>query len=274
MSQNLKSARATVIIDPDDGGRLTSLILDRRELIGAGVPHPESPEGWYHGAFPMAPYAGRLKHGEFRFDGATHRISPNAGRHAGHGLVFDVPWSVVSPSLGGSSLVLATDLDDRWPFGGRVTQTFDLDSTGLVVTLQLSNDQRPMPGALGFHPWFRRDIGTGPATYRFNPRRRYAPDSDGFGRTSCTDLGDRPWDDVFDVLDDDPRISWPDASSVHIKSATDTWILYERQADAVCIEPLTAPPDSLGTERASIVRPGEPLQLSMRLDWGPRAHEA
>ena len=181
VTEILCSDRAVVAIAPHDGGRLVSLELDGAELIGRGTPEAGLPPGWYHGSFPMAPYAGRVKDATFRFDGTTYRLPPNAGPHAGHGLVFDVPWSTVTPSTG-SRVVLATPLDGRWPFGGTVEQVVALDGTGLSVTLTLSNDDRPMPGALGFHPWFRRDLGHGPARFSFEPTRRFAPAADGFPR--------------------------------------------------------------------------------------------
>ena len=144
-----------------------------------------------------------------------------------------------------------------------------LDGTGLSVTLTLSNDDRPMPGALGFHPWFRRDLGHGPARFSFEPTRRFAPAADGFPRLLSVDLGERPWDDVFTEVRRWPSVTWPGGPTVHIESTSDTWIVYERQESGFCIEPITGPPDSLGTARAAVVRPGEPLVLAMRLDWGP-----
>ena len=268
VTEILCSDRAVVAIAPHDGGRLVSLELDGAELIGRGTPEAGLPPGWYHGSFPMAPYAGRVKDATFRFDGTTYRLPPNAGPHAGHGLVFDVPWSTVTPSTG-SRVVLATPLDGRWPFGGTVEQVVALDGTGLSVTLTLSNDDRPMPGALGFHPWFRRDLGHGPARFSFEPTRRFAPAADGFPRLLSVDLGERPWDDVFTEVRRWPSVTWPGGPTVHIESTSDTWIVYERQESGFCIEPITGPPDSLGTARAAVVRPGEPLVLAMRLDWGP-----
>ena len=265
MSLTLRSDRAVVSISPDDGGRLSSLQLDGTELLGHGRPEIGSPLGWYHGLFPMAPYAGRLKDGRFRFGNLTYRVVPNSGSHAGHGLVFDVPWSTLLAS--DNQVALAVNLDERWPFGGTLMQSFDLDPSGLSIALQLRNDDRPMPGNLGFHPWFRRDLGTGPAVISFDPMLRYALAGDSFPRLLSHDLGQRPWDDVFTGLRQWPRIAWPEGPTISIHSTADHWIVYERQVDAFCIEPVTGPPDSLGTSRASVITPDSPLTLSMRLEW-------
>lgn len=264
--ESLSSHRAVAIVNPDDGGRLVSLVLDGIELLGSGDVADGLPAGWFHGLFPMAPYAGRTKDGRFQFDGATYTVPLNAGSHAGHGLVFDVPWSVRAAT--NTELALATELDDRWPFGGRVEETFQLSETALTMTLTILNNERRMPAALGFHPWFRRNIGTdGPASYSVKPVARFASDKDGFPRLLSQDFGDRPWDDVFQGMFEPPTISWPNGPTIRITSTGDTWIVYERQPKAFCIEPITAPPNSLGTARSAVVGPGQPLSLQMRLIW-------
>jgi aldose 1-epimerase len=269
MTETLRSKRATVTIAPDDGGRLTSLALDGTELLAAGTPEQGMPPGWYHGSFPMAPYAGRIKDSRFGFEGADYRLPANAGPHAGHGLVFDVPWRLVG-SPAATRLVLSAQLDDRWPFGGTARQEFELDDAGLSITLELSNDSRTMPGALGFHPWFRRDLGSGPVVLGFEPAQRFAPAEDGFPRVLGTDLGERPWDDVFTGLREPPALAWPSGPRLRILSTADTWIVFEHQQGALCVEAITAPPDSLGTALSAVVGPGMPLALTVRFEWAPR----
>ncbi len=87
--ETLSSQRARALVNPDDGGRLVSLVLDGIELLGSAEVADGLPVGWFQGSFPMAPYAGRTKNGRFRFDGATYTVPSNAGPHAGHGLVFE-----------------------------------------------------------------------------------------------------------------------------------------------------------------------------------------
>ena len=130
------------------------------------------------------------------------------------------------------------------------------------------NDERPMPASLGFHPWFLRDIGTGgSASYTFSPAVRFAPAEDGFPRIPSRDLGERPWDDVFTQPAQPPTMSWPNGPRLRITSNSDTWIIYERSPRALCIEPITALPDTLGTPLAAVVTPGNPLNLRMEIAW-------
>jgi aldose 1-epimerase len=199
----------------------------------------------------MAPYAGRISLGRFEFQNKTYQLPLNAGEDAAHGLVDDLAWSVLA--RGPAKLVLAVDLDDRWPFGGRVEQVFDLTESSLTITMRAINDTRHMPAALGFHPWFRRDAATGgPAVYDVRPLDADSPA--------------RPWDEVFNRLAAPPTISWPGGPTVRITSSADTWIVSERLEEAFCIEPITAPP-GLANDRVAVVGPGAPLELKMRLSW-------
>jgi aldose 1-epimerase len=217
----------------------------------------------------MAPYAGRIKDGRFRFDGTAYELPPNNGTHAGHGLVFDVPWQVDGEATD-HELTLRTDLDDRWPFGGRVVETVQLSATGLSVSLALSNEERAMPASLGFHPWFRRKVCDENALLTIHPRQRYATAADGFPRLLGKDLGTRPWDDVFENMEEAPTISWGDGPSITLTADSTTWTVYEQRQQAFCVEPLTAPPDTLGTPSAAVIRPGHPLTLTMRITWPRR----
>jgi galactose mutarotase-like enzyme len=214
----------------------------------------------------MAPFAGRVARGRFDFEGTRHELPLNAGEDAAHGLVEDVCWTVVSTTE--TRIALSCELGPRWSFGGHVEQTVELTNSGLTLTLMAINDICAMPATLGFHPWFRKDAGTGgPATYSVRPGYRYLPDGSGALPSLTADLGTRPWDDVFSRLESPPTINWPGGPTVRITSNGGAWIVYERLADAFCIEPLTAPPGSLGRDPAAVVRPGNPLVLTMRLSW-------
>src|SRR5512141_1347558 len=146
----LEAGDARAVVLPDDGGRLGSLIVAGRELLVTA--HPEGPIFW--GNYPMAPWAGRVDRGRFRFDGVDHQLPLGMPPHAIHGVVYDRPWDVTGDTE------LAIDLDDRWPFRGRVTERFALDADGLEVALTLDAGE-PMPATVGWHPWFRRVLEVG-----------------------------------------------------------------------------------------------------------------
>ncbi len=148
----LEAPGVRAVVLPADGGRLGSLIIDGRELLVTR--RPEGPISW--GSYPMAPWAGRIRHGELAFSGREYRLPLGMPPHAIHGVVYDRPWQVVAPGT------ISIELDERWPFRGRVSQRFALDADGLEITMTLAADE-PMPAVIGWHPWFRRVLAEGDA---------------------------------------------------------------------------------------------------------------
>jgi aldose 1-epimerase len=257
----LRTPRSAITVDPGDGGRLTSLVIDGHEILGGSTPVPGRPAGIFQGSFVMAPFVGRTAHGRFDFDGTTWSVPVNFGDHAMHGFVFDRPWRV-----DGDELVV--DLDERWPFGGRVSQRFDLGPDELTVTVVVSNDERAMPAIAGFHPWFAERLPDGTeAHFDFDPGTRYVCDDSGIPLTTIPGGGDRPWDDSFTNVARPPTIRWGDRVGVRIETTGSHWIVCETMPDAFCIEPLSGPVNGLASGHYTLVEPGSPLTHTMTLRW-------
>ena len=90
------------------------------------------------------------------------------------------------------------ELDERWPFRGRVTQRFALDADGLEVAMTLEADE-PMPAVLGWHPWFRRVLAEGdePVTLAFAADEMLVRDEEGIPTGERMAPPPGPWDDAF-----------------------------------------------------------------------------
>src|SRR4030081_2053998 len=88
------------------------------------------------GCFPMAPWAGRIRHGSFDFEGQRYQLPLNNPPHAIHG-------TAPPPGREGGAAAAAPPLDPPWPFGGRVVQRFALDGDALRMTMEVHAD-RPM----------------------------------------------------------------------------------------------------------------------------------
>jgi galactose mutarotase-like enzyme len=99
----------------------------------------------------MAPFAGRVRDGQFRFRGESFQLPLDLPPHAIHGTVYRQPWTIVDDAT------IAIRLGDPWPFPGTVVQRFSLESDSMRVTMSLRAEQ-PMPASIGWHPWFRRRL--------------------------------------------------------------------------------------------------------------------
>lgn len=257
----LEEAGVSATVDVKRGGRLVSFEVGGRELLGHGEPVIGLPRDIFDGCFVMAPFAGRLPSGRFSFAGRDFQVLVNAQQHAIHGLVFDRPWEVVSPSR------IVVDLDERWPFGGRVEQSFALSLGSLKVQVAVYNERRAMPAAVGFHPWFAERIGTAVAELDVQPLSRQIVDERGVPTGFARGAGARPWNTCFRGMANTPKVRWPGELSLTVQSAAAEWVVCETVPGGVCVEPLSGPVGELATTRCSIVSPGHPLVLEMVLSW-------
>lgn len=243
----LKRGDATVTLAPEAGGRVAGLRIGDHDLIvgpGTGGDEAVAPEPLQWGCFPMVPWPGRLRDGRLRWRGAEYRFPATMPPHAIHGTTWSQPWDDAGHD--GTSAVMSRELGPPWPFGGRVLHRVALGDDHLSLTLEVHAGDVDMPAACGWHPWFRRDIGTGhdlvfhlPAAHMWER----GPDHLPTGRLVEPTPG--PWDDCFTDLAGPPVLSWPGAVTLTITSSCRHWVVYDEQSHALCVEPQTLPPDGL-----------------------------
>ncbi len=269
----LESPTARLTIDPAEGGRVASLVVAGSELL---VTEGLGPIMW--GCYPMAPFAGRIRDGRFTFDGRGYELPRAMPPHAIHGTVLDRAWSVDGVVHGArhGEATISIDLGPDWPFAGRVTQRMVLGNAGLQASLRIDAVD-PMPVSMGWHPWFRRTLtgssavpapASQPARLSFEPEWMYERGEDGLptGRLVAPSAG--PWDDCFTGVRTPPRLVWPDRIALEVASTCDHWVVYTEPEYAICVEPQTAPPDSVERD-PFVARPGAPLSATMTWHWWP-----
>lgn len=253
----LEAGGARAVVVPAEGGRLGSVTVDGRELLVTD--RSLDPIHW--GAYPMVPFAGRIRDGRFVFAGREHRLPLGLPPHAIHGVVYDRPWRTTGPAE------IAIDLDERWPFRGRVTQRFALADDGLDVSVTLEADE-PMPGTIGWHPWFRRVLepGAAPVALEFAADEMLLRDAAWIPTAERVPPPPGPWDDVFTDVRIGPVLEWPGRLRLALSSSCAWWVVFSFPEDAICVEPQSGPPDAvnLGPE---VVVPGAPLTHTMRWRW-------
>ncbi len=278
----LRAGRVTALVDPERGGRLASLRVEERELLVGPPAGDDRSVRW--GCFLMAPWAGRLARGRLQFRGESWRLRQTHGRHAIHGLVWAAPWTVERAEP--SAAHLRIDLDrDGWPFGGEVRQTLRLSPDRLALEASVVAGDVPMPAALGWHPWFRRDALGGEPSLLLDAdglleRRSMLPTGAVLPVAGRTDLrggpplGRRRLDDAY-VGARSPAVLRGSALELRVAfgGECDTVVVYTPR-NAVCIEPQTARPNALGLDDEAArgaggrdLGPGETFTARISIAW-------
>jgi aldose 1-epimerase len=265
----LQNDRAVATLDPGSGGRLASLRIDGRELL-VTEPIEGADHDWHRGSFPMAPWVGVQSGGEFEFGGRRHSLVTDRLGEARHGLVAESEWRVDEQS-GSRALMTAAfgpAQPAQWFADGWATQHVELTGESLRFRLEVHTAAEAMPAAAGYHPWFLRESADlGEAEVSFEPSWRLLADESG-DRRPTRDLGSRPWADLFTEVASPPTITWPNGPTLALQTSAPIWVYYEQDPRGFCIEPWTAPDDSLSGPLATVVTPEAPLVLEFTMSWG------
>lgn len=155
---------ASVDVDLAAGGRIAQIVVRGQPLLidpGSVAERAATPTGW--GSYPMAPWAGRIRHGEFRFRDDDHELDLNQQdgsgddperRHAMHGTVFTRPWTVDAQTphavtmhcaLSPTTLSPTSLRNFGWTFGGIARQTIELLDGQLRCDLSIEVDHHHDP---------------------------------------------------------------------------------------------------------------------------------
>lgn len=241
-----------VMLDPVQGGRIASIVAFGEERLVSpplGDPAPR-PSSW--GAFPMIPWAGRIQHGKFTFDGVDYEMPINHPPHAMHGIAYTSEWTALDANT------MRLDLADPWPFGGHAIHQGSVEGNTATFRLEVHAADRPMPAMAGWHPWYRK-----PVDLSFTAAKMYERDDEDIP-TGLVDPPPGPWDDTFTGLAGPPSLRWPDGVAATISSTCDHWVIFTQPDHALCVEPQTGPPNEFNT-KPQVVAPGVPLIAEMTL---------
>lgn len=245
-------------IAPANGGRLAQVTVGGVPLLVGWSPDLPA-TGW--GSYPMVPWAGRIRRGQFTFDGVDYQLPINFETHAIHGVGFTSSWIVREHARHAIELDLDLPSDERWPFGGRVTQRIAVDPAGITMAMTVSAAARPFPASFGWHPWFNK-----PTSLDFRPTAMFPRDDDWIALPDPVDVPPPPWDDAF--VNTEPVVAEVAGVALHLTSNCSTWVVYDMREYATCIEPQTAPPNAFNGAHHRI-EPGEHLAAWYRWETRP-----
>ncbi|GHH69487.1 aldose 1-epimerase [Streptomyces sulfonofaciens] len=254
----LTAGDAEVTVRPDNGCRIASLKIAGTELLR---------QGERYGCFPMVPWCGRIRNGQFRDGADVHQMPLNSPPHAIHGTGRDTAWHTAR--AGTEEAVFTYDLADPWPYSGRVTHLVRLAPDGLTLTMSVETYESSFPAQAGWHPWFLRRLDGGGEEVRID----FAPAWQERKGDDLLPTGERiapapgPWDDCFGMPGGvDVTLTWPGRLRLTVASREEWAVVYDEQDAAVCVEPQTGPPNGLNTH-PRLVTPIEPLETTATFGW-------
>lgn len=250
----LTSGSIRAEIAPRDGGRLAQLVIDGTPLL---IDHTADAAAIDWGSYPMVPWAGRIRRGQFTFDGVEHQLPINLGDHAIHGVGFTRSWAVENHGDRRASLLLAMPDDGAWPFGGIATQQLTVDDDGITMAITVTATDQAFPVSFGWHPWFRK-----PDSLEFHPTAMYRRDTDHIVVDEMIDVTAGPWDDCF--TNTEPVVAVVDGVRLRLTSNCDIWVVYDEPPHATCIEPQTGPPDAFNIDPRRL-EPGDAISAWYRI---------
>lgn len=245
-------------IAPAAGGRIAQLLCD-------GVPwlysHEQEQAAIAWGCYPMLPWAGRIRHGRFPFEGRDWRLPASLGAHAIHGVGFVMPWQVEAHSSARIEMSLQLPCDETWPFGGRARQRISARGRVLRLELLITAGDVAMPRpVLGWHPWFVK-----PEQLDFAPTGFYPRDAEGIATLPPVAPPPGPWDDCF--LNTLPIVLHRAGQALRLTSGCDHWVVFDERAQATCVEPQSGPPDAFNLHPAARLAPGDSVAAWFELEW-------
>jgi aldose 1-epimerase len=229
--------------------------------------------------YPMAPWAGRLRHNQVTAVTAEQNgISQDADFHppinfmewAIHGTVLDRPledWELGDAEFRGSQVITGT------PWQGQVTYMWRLSGRTLITDMEIIAES-VMPAVIGWHPYFAKSLWGGTARWTA-PEAQIAPRVGAFADGSL-----RPWqaqsaavDDAFWVPGREVTVHWGEQAQLRVMNSHPWFVIFDELTDALCVEPQTAAPNALDTpikESAPVARAGAPVRMTTTWEWSIR----
>ncbi|MEZ5216179.1 MAG: hypothetical protein R2715_06190 [Ilumatobacteraceae bacterium] len=247
----LEAGNAVAAIDAEHGGRLAQLTIDGRPVLADGGPD-WAPMAW--GCYPMVPYAGRVRHGEFWVQERLVQLPVTMPPHAIHGTGYLRAWERTGDGT------YRTELGPDWPWAGAARSRFELTPGSLTWELSVEPTETPFPAQVGWHPWFRK-----PQRLEFTARQMYRRDDEGIPDGSLVAVPEGPWDDCFVGVETPVRLHW-EGLSLAVDSDCTHWVVYDEQDRATCVEPQSGPPDGFNLAPV-MAEPGLPVRHTMTWTW-------
>ncbi|MDN8601758.1 aldose 1-epimerase [Citrobacter sp. S2-9] len=242
---HLENKHICLRIYPHDGARITSLQAFGFEVLRQWEPQRKA---FQYGCFPMVPWAGRLGYATLKVNEQSYALPANKPPHALHGMACYSSWEIVEHKT--DTLTLRMPLGSPWPWSGEVLQILTLKENSLVLRLEIHSKAESFPASAGWHPWFVKQLNQqnsdGQLQVVFDADWQEEAGSDELPTGRRTSPQPGPWDDCFGFSSGlDVTLQWPGKLNLNMTSAAQSLVVFDKQPDATCVNPLTQAPNAI-----------------------------
>lgn len=265
----LRAGPASATVHPSVGGRLGQLDFGDGPLLRL----PNADPGWDQwGCFPLLPWSNRIPGGRLRFGDIDAQLPVNAADGSAiHGLVADVPWTVVEASGRAVELEVLTQID---PYRVRGRQSFELLADRLHLTLSVTNEgDRSVPVGIGIHPWFHHGAVRLPADQIWpgEPLPTGPPQPVDGPRDLRSAAVPIEMDACFTGLTD--TVADVPGACLRWERPVTNVVVYTGEPGWICVEPVTMPndgfslaPDLAATHGVRMLEPGASMKVRYQFE--------
>jgi aldose 1-epimerase len=248
------------------GAYVAEVSLDSEPVV-----KPSADGSQTHGGIAvLIPYAGRVRRGEYHFEGKSFKLTVGRDGHAIHGIAKDARWEL--RKKGPDFVRLTTRLHaEGYPGVVRATVAYSVTGTSFSTACEVRNvGGTDAPMVIGFHPYFLgKDwrISTEDMVQRYILRDRYFPT----GKVvpySFEGVGpDQRLDDCFRV-DGSVSVRAGAHRVVISRNRMPYLVVYDgrySEGESVAVEPYTGLPDAYNNGIGlNVLGPGESLSCGYR----------
>ena len=289
----LRNEHGSATVTPSAGASLRSLRAQvdgtAHELLTGGLEERLDETALPHGtgSFIMAPWVNRIHHGLLVTEHGEFQLPVDSGEHSIHGTVRGREWDVITSSDTAATMQIA--LEEPWPFKGHVVYRISLEGAALRQTLEVhaAEGERRFPTGVGWHPWFRRSLGTDELGVKANAIAQWELDAQvaPTGKTQETNAvrkikdGSKfsagEVDGCFQLGDErTAEIRWPELTLRMSSSPEISHVMVYSPEHSVCVEPQTSAVNAFQLEARGIAgtgtlfaSPGSPLIATTSWAW-------
>lgn len=242
---------AKAIISLNEGGRLFSLVLKRKQLI------KEISNFEYKNSYASSilfPFSSRIENGKYTFLNKEYQFYCNdLGKNALHGLVYNKRFEIekIIESKTYASVTIAYEGDKEnlgFPYTYKILLTYTLFEKEIRLSIKIENtDCKPFPFTLGWHPYFYSD-NLKDSVLRFSSNKKIEFNENLITKSvidieakNILNLEDKQLDDCFILNSGTIEFSTPNYQIEIVSNQTENYLqLYTpKNLPIIAIEPMT-----------------------------------